>query len=336
MINFADLSTYHFVSEIDQMELTASADVTFTIADSDSNIILETTYTPIDGTAVVYHLSKLLQPLIGGVVATFTFTAGSTSKTVKVVQSRERVSEAAMTFLPSFFLSEVMTERDTAIGRRECVSLLPFSSTDVTATCTYYDDGELQTATKTVATSLAADTVHTLDVSPSAFVDASLGDLVAYVVMAGDRKMRYRVTTLPTAQPAMLAQNNFGAWETIFFQGMTEYDPEITRETALINGQLKAYNIDLVKSYKSFTSALRPSGVLLAIDLSASKDVYLLENNVTGDAVVITAVDTKHTNEDEDVPDFTFTWRHASMMGARTTAVRPPALFDDTFDDTYE
>lgn len=266
MINFANLSSYHFVSEIDQLELTAATDVAFSIKDSNNVTILSTTYTPVNGTAVVYDLSKLLQPLISGVVADFTFTLASTSKTVKVVQSRERVNEAAMTFLPSFFLSEVMTERDTAIGRRECVTLLPFAATNVTATCTYLDDGELVTATKTVGTNLAADTVHTLDVSPSAFVDNTQGELVAYVVTAGERTMAYRVTTLPTAEPAMLVQNNFGAWECIYFQGMTEFNPEFTRETALVNGQMKAYNVELVKTYKSYTGALRPSGVLLAID----------------------------------------------------------------------
>ena len=335
MINFANLSAYHFVSELDIIEITAANDVTFTITDSNSDVVLSSTYTPVDGVVHVYHLSKLLQPLITEVVADFTFTAGSTSKSVHVVQSRERVQEPAMTFLPSFFLSEVMTERDTAIGRRECVSLLPLSTTTVTAVCTYWDGSALSTATKTVATNLAAGTVHTLDVSPSAMVDSSMGDLVAYEVVAGERTMRYRVTVLPNASVAMLAQNNFGCYEPIYLQGMTEFNTDFTRESALINGQLKHYNIEAVKTFKSFTGALRPAGVLLAQDLAASKDVYLLENNITGDAIVITAVDVKYTDEDSEVPDFSFTWRHASMMGASTTAVRPPELFDDTFDDTY-
>ena len=147
--------------------------------------------------------------------------------------------------------------------------------------------------------------------------------------------MRYRVTILPNASVAMLAQNNFGCYEPIYLQGMTEFNTDFTRESALINGQLKHYNVEAVKTYKSFTGALRPAGVLLAQDLAASKDVYLLENNITGDAIVITAVDLKYTDEDSEVPDFSFTWRHASMMGASTTAIRPPRLFDETFDETY-
>lgn len=337
MINWTDITTYHFVTELDQIQYTTNDDVTFSIKDSNNVTVLSSTYTPVDGKVTICHLYKLLMPLVPGVMATFTLTMGSSSKTVKVVHSRERVDEGAMTFLPSFFLSAVMTERDTALGRREAVTLLPFESTDVSATCLYIDsDGTMTTETKSVATSLAADTVHTLDVSPSAFVDDDAGELIGYTVTAGSRSMKFRVTTLKTADVAMLVQNTFGAWEPFYFEGMTEYNADFTRENAYINGQLKNYNVDMVRTYKSYTGPLRPAGVILAMDLAACEDLYLLENNVTGDAIVVTAVDVKHTSEDDDIRDFTITWQHASMVGASTTVVRPPELFDDTFDDTYE
>lgn len=338
MINFADIGSWHFVTELDVIEVTSNSDVSFTIADS-GGTILNGTYTPVDGTVRIYHLARLLRPLIDGVTAVFTFTADSTSKTVHVVQSSVTVSESAATFLPSFFLSAVMTERDTSLERKELLTLIPVEQSlpTVQAVCSYWDGDAVVTDTKTITTTgMTANTPFEIDVSAAQFVDTTRGTLVAYSIVAGERTMRYRVTSLPTAEYAMLFRNNFGAWEPIYFAGMTEDAPEYTRETAYVNGKMQLYNLEETASFKSWTGPLRPSGVALARDLArCAKGVFLLEGSETTDEVTITAVDVKHTSADNEIADFTFTWRRSAMWSVMLKTVRPPKLFDETFDETY-
>ncbi len=337
MINFADIGSWHFVTELDVIEVTSNSDVSFTIADS-GGTILNGTYTPVDGTVHIYHLARLLRPLIDDVTAVFTFSADSTSKTVHVVQSGVTVSESAATFLPSFFLSAVMTERDTSLERKELLYLIPIEATlpTVQAVCSYWNGESIVTATKPVAGIIVANEPCYVDASASRFVDSELGTLVAYTIVAGERTMRFRVTTLPTAEHAMLFHNTFGAWEPIYFAGMTEDAPEYTRETAYVNGKMQLYNLEETASFKSWTGPLRPSGVALARDLArCAKGVFLLEGSETTDEVTITAVDVKYTSADNDIADFTFTWRRSSLWSATLKAVRPPKLFDETFDETY-
>ena len=337
MINFADIGSWHFVTELDVIEVTSNSDVSFSIADS-GGAILNGTYTPVDGTVRIYHLARLLRPLIDDVTAVFTFTADSTSKTVHVVQSGVTVSESAATFLPSFFLSAVMTERDTSLERKELLYLIPIEATlpTVQAVCSYWNGESIVTATKTVAGIIVANEPCYVDASASRFVDSELGTLVAYTIVASERTMRFRVTTLPTAEHAMLFRNTFGAWEPIYFAGMTEDAPEYTRETAYVNGKMQLYNLEETASFKSWTGPLRPSGVALARDLArCAKGVFLLEGSETTDEVTITAVDVKHTSADNEIADFTFTWRRSAMWSVMLKTVRPPKLFDETFDETY-
>lgn len=338
MINFADIGSWHFVTELDVIEVTSASDVSFSITNS-GGTLLSGTYTPVAGAVHIYHLARLLRPLIDGVTAVFTFTAGSTSKSVHVVQSGVTVSETAATFLPSFFLSAVMTERDTSLERKELLTLIPVEQSlpTVQAVCSYWDGDAVVTDTKTITTTgMTANTPFEIDVSAAQFVDTTFGTLVAYSIVAGERTMRFRVTSLPTAEWAMLFHNTFGAWEPIYFAGMTEDAPEYTRETSMVNGAMKLYNLEETASFKSWTGPLRPSGVALARDLAhCIKTVCLLERGLATDVVVISNVDVKHTSADNDVADFTFTWRRSSMWSVMLKAVRPPKLFDDTFDETY-
>ena len=337
MINYEDIGSYHFVSELDVLEVTAVGNVEVRITAADGAVLLSGTYIPVYGVVRVYHLHKLLSPLIMEVSATFTITVGGVSKTVHVVQSRIAVTETAADFLPSFFLTTVMTERDTAFGRKELLTLLPIEATvpDVVAVALYWNGTQVVTASHTLAHGLTTGTVAEVDVSAARLVDTTIGTLVGYTVTCGERRAAYRVRKLPTADVAMLMRNAFGAWEAVYFCGMTEHAPEYTRETAPVNGSLRLYNLEETDMMKCWTGPLRPSGVALTRDLARSRDVVLLEHGVASEEVVVTAVDVKHTTADNDIADMTVTWRRSSMLSARLVPVRTPKLFDETFDETY-
>lgn len=337
MINFNDIGAWHFVSELDILEADSHEDVTVTIADASGAAVLNGTYIPVDGKVRVYHLYKLLSPMIAEVAATFRIAVGDESKTVHVVQSRLTVNEPAMKFLPSFFLSTVMSERDTSEKRKELLTLLPIETSlpAVIVVATYWNGSEVVTVQRTLDIELQDGEAAEVDVSAAQFVDLSMGRLVGYTVTCGERRAAYRVRKLPTAEVAMLMRNAFGAWEAVYFCGMTERAPEYTRETAPVNGSLRLYNIEETDMMKCWTGPLRPSGVALTRDLARSRDVVLLEHGVASDEVVVTAVEVKHTTADSDISDMTVTWRRSSLVSARLVPVRTPKLFDDTFDETY-
>lgn len=337
MINYSDITTpYLLVSELDVLVFTAVAEMSLAITSSGGSTVLSCSYVPMGGVVKVYDLDRLLSPLIDGVMADFTFTVDGASQTLHVVQSRARVDQGAVEFLTGHFLSGVMSGRDTALGRKEMVTLLsPSGTVDVVAACVYADGGTCVLQSVVLASSLASGVIHEVDCSPSLLVNDELGTLVQYTVNAGDRLMTYRVSPTATHRTAMLMRNDFGAWEPCYFTGMVETSPSITREFVLIGGVQRPLRIDEQENLKSYTGALRPGGVQLMRALARSTDVVLLEDgNATGDGVVITDQELKYTDEDGHLPAFTFTWHRASRLSLLKVP-KIPRLFDDTFDDTF-
>lgn len=337
MINYSDIdSPYLFVSELDVVTFAAQSSLQLVIVDAAGSTVLSCGYTAVDGVVKVYDLDRLLSPLIDGVMADFTFTVGGTSRVLHLLQARTRVSELAPDFLAGHYLSSVMSARDTALGRKELVTLLsPTDAVDVTATCVYANGETCVPQSVQLASALAAGQVHEVDCSPSLLVNDALGELVQYTVTAGERLMTYRVSPTQTHRLAMLMRNDFGAWEPCYFTGMTETSPAITRELVQVGGVMLPLRIDERENFKSYSGPLRPGGVQLMRSLARSTEIALLEDGVaTGDGVVISDQEIKYTDEDGHLPAFAFTWHRA----ARLTLLRVPAmprLFDDTFDDTY-
>lgn len=338
MINYSDISSaYLLVSDLAVVAFSATGEMSLVVTDAAGDRLLSCRYMAVDGVVRVFDLDRLLEPLIAGVVADFTFTVGSESRTFHVVRSRVRVSEAADAFLTGHFLSSVMSERDTAPDRKEMVTLLsPAASVDVVAECVYCDDGGMCVlGSVTLASALAAGVVHEVDCSPSLLVDEAKGRLVRYTVRAGERSMAYRVSPTATHDTALLMRNDFGAWEPCYFTGMVETAPAITREFVQIGGVQCPLRIDEQETFKSYTGPLRPGSVQLMRSLARSTEVVLLdEGAVTGDGVVIIEQDIKYTDEDGHLPAFNFTWRRASRLPLLAVPTIP-RLFDDTFDETY-
>lgn len=338
MINFNDIGSWHFVSELDVIEVTTASNVAVSIAASDGALVLEGTYIAVNGQVRIYGLHRLLSPLINESVADFKLTVGTTTKTVHVVQCRIDTDEGASQWLTTHFLTTVTTERDTALDRKELLTVLPTETAvpDVTATADYYNGSSVVSATRTLASNLSSGKTTEVDVSAASLADATLGQLVAYTVTCGKRALRYRVALLPTARYAFLLRNNFGAWEALYFTGSTDFNPEYTRESAVIKGRLTVYDLEETAVMKTHTGPLRPSGVALALDAARCRELLLLDDGKAGDAVGVTAVDVKHSTADDDIRDFTFTWRREAVLSAKLEKPKKiPKLFDSTFDDTY-
>ena len=333
----SDLFDKMFTSEFSHLQCSCqSASMVFAVRMGSVEILSQTYFPDENHLVTIYDLDRLLESYIAELCGTFTLLVDGTAvKTVTVITCRTAISERANTFYTGFFFTPSMGERDTAIGRYETVTMYCDANTAVTALCTYLDaNGTIVLKTKAVK---SFSGWQPIDVSPAQFAD-SAGRLIGYVVQAGVRKARYRVlANPPEADPAFIFRNSFGCWETIYLTGAKQVTPSYTRSNAIIEGQVIMYDIEETMSYKAQTGPLRPGMVPVALDLARSREIYLLgKDGTAGDRITVTDVDVKHTNEDNSIPDFTFTYRRADRRSAKLAVVRPPRVFDKTFDNTYE
>lgn len=334
----SDLYDKMFTSEFSKLHCSCEdASMQFSVR-TGTTVILSQTYYPDDNNQVtIYDLDKLLESSIDEFCKPFTLLIdGDPVKSVIVFKCATDVSESADTFHTDFFFTPAMGERDTALGRYETVTMFSSTTTAVKAACMYLcPDGSFANITKEVASFSGWQAV---DVSPSKFIDKAFGRLIAYEIYAGSRKARYRVLEAPPeADPAFIFRNCFDCWETIYLTGAKQTSPTYTRSNTLIEGEYRMYDVDETMSFKAHTGPLRPAMVPVAMDLARSKEIYLLgADGKAGARITVTDADVKHTNEDSAIPDFTFTYRRANRRTVMTDVVRPPRLFDDTFDDTHE
>lgn len=333
----SDLYDKMFTSEFSHLQCSCEAfSMGFSIKMGTTEILSQTYFPDENHLVTIYDLDKLLETYIDEFCESFTLMVdGIAVKTIVAIKCLTAIEERANTFYTGFFFTPSMGERDTAIGRYETVTMYCDANTAVTALCTYLDaNGTIVLKTKAVKSFSGWQSV---DVSPAQFAD-SAGRLIGYVVQAGVRKARYRVlANPPEADPAFIFRNSFGCWETIYLTGSKQVTPSYTRSNAIIEGQVIMYDIEETMSYKALTGPLRPGMVPVALDLARSREIYLLgKDGTAGDRITVTDVDVKHTNEDNSIPDFTFTYRRADRRSAKLAVVRPPRVFDKTFDNTYE
>lgn len=327
-----------FTSELSQLQCSCqSTSMVFSVKMGSVEILSQTYFPDENNLVTIYDLDKLLESYIDELCGTFSLLVnGTTVKTIVVIKCRTSIEVRANIFFSSFFFTPSMGERDTAIGRFETVTMYADSNTSVDALCTYLTaDGHIVTKSKGIV-SFSGWTY--IDVSPSKFYDDDAGVLISYIVQAGARKARYRVlSNPPEADPAFIFRNSFGCWETIYLTGAKQVTPSYTRSNAIIEGQTIMYDIEETMSFKAHTGPLRPGMVPVALDLARSREIYFLgKDGQAGDRITVTDVDVKHTNEDNSIPDFTFTYRRTDRRSCKLSVVRPPRVFDKTFDKTHE
>ena len=97
----------------------------------------------------------------------------------------------AADFMAGYFLSTLMGEKITAIGRKEFVHLVTTEACPVTATCVYYrDEDGLSTREVSLRQVTDTDKIVTVEVSPELLVKPGF-ELVRYIIHAGVRTQTF-------------------------------------------------------------------------------------------------------------------------------------------------
>lgn len=335
------ISAVMFSYELQMVEIsTSEAAVAVTFASGDE-VLLQETYVPgRSGTVTLYDLNAVADAFIGNApMADFSITAGDASATFRVLRSSVAYDTTAAAFLPAHFLTSADAVRFTSHGRYECLNFYATAAAPVTAECVFWNDetGGVEFKSVTVrAADYAVGSVVTVDVSPNKF---GIEDrtLMEYTVRCGERSQRYRVEAAVAADPAIAFRNRFNVWDTYYFTGTKESDPQFERSQSWINGQYLTYKVQEVMQYKAMTAPV-PVGLEGYIeDIARSPEIRLLDRHgAMRDLLTVVDEDVKAANDDSALNVFSVTYRHADRVSAKSFLYPQARIFDDSFDESYE
>ena len=336
----SDIPAYAFLSALSDLVFSTdkeSAVVIFTVGGED--IFNERLYPDSSGTIRVRALDQLLEPyLTTNLIESFYYSINDGYSTkesqFKVQYCTVEVPYSASTFTDEYYLSPLLGEKITAMGRKEFLHLVSASSSKVYVECCYLMNVTTTVETNELKTITELNKVVTLDVSPSNF-EKEHWKLLSYCVKTGNRKQMFVVDHRSTeAAPCLLFTNSFGCQETIYCTGTHQAAPDYTRNTALVDGKFKNYQIDENRVFKASTGILNTHMANWADDLFRSKEVYLLENSAPGKEITITDSKSERSNNPDALPNFSFEYRYA-QRNHNILQFGAGRVFDNTFDQTF-
>ena len=336
----SDIPAYAFLSALSDLVFTTDQESATVLLRKGADEILNEKYVPDStGTIRVRELDQLLESyLTTHLIESFSYTindgAGTKEGQFKVQYCTVEVPYTAATFMEEYFLSPLMGEKITAPERKEFLHLVATVSCKVTVECCYLMNVTTTVELRELQTISDLNQVVTLDVSPSNF-DKEDWKLLYYCVKVGNRVQQFRLDYRnPEAAPCLLFTNSFGCQETIYCTGSHQAAPDYTRNTALVDGKFRNYQIDENRVFKASTGILNTHMANWADDLFRSKEVYLLENSVPGKEITITDSKSERSNHPDALPDFSFEYRYA-QRNHNILQFGAGRVFDNTFDRTF-
>ena len=255
-----DIPAYAFSSGLNELVFATDqnkAVLSLTVGEKE---ILSETYIPdASGRITINDLQGLIEPYLATNLierCSYRITDGSSeqNKNFTVQFCAAESSMPAADFMAGYFLSTLMGEKITAIGRKEFVHLVTTEACPVTATCVYYrDEDGLSTREVSLRQVTDTDKIVTVEVSPELLVKPGF-ELVRYIIHAGVRTQTFSLDPdAPDVAPVLLFTNSFGCQETVYCTGTHALEPEYVRSTAYTNGMFRNYRIDGI--FRSFCLA---------------------------------------------------------------------------------
>jgi len=328
---------------------TAIPDLTFSIDGAEARVVFsvdddtvyDETLAPVNSRITIGDLMGMFslyaeRRLIIEVTADITEQKDNDTKQLKfsVFYCRADVGTSASEFYNKHFLTILAGTKITALGRLEYLHYLGTDSASCTAA---YSDGT--TAVFTPAVIGGNSRYTTLDVSPGSFqADGKL--LVSYTIRAGDRVQRFDLDpTVPDCAPILLFDNSFGVQELLYCTGTHKVAPEYKRSSVRINGMLRNYKIEETRVFHADTGIMNTAMANWADELFRSREVYIVNiyggSPTVGKEVVITDSKSDYSNDDDNMPRFTFQYQYAQRIHNVMELRREGRIFDNTFDQTF-
>lgn len=310
----------------------------------DAEIYGEILY-PVGGVITMSELSELFRPYAQeslSVTVAVTINEldaddnvlATSSMSCDVVYCTADIASGASNFCKTHFLTILLGEKITSMGRLEYLHYLGADSASCTAE---YSDGT--TATFTPTTIGGSGTYKTIDVSPESFTSEGK-TLTAYTVTAGSRSARFVMDlSNPDCAPILIFVNSFGCEELAYCTGTHKLAPEYTRSTAYISGLQKNYDIAEKRKFTADTGIMNEAMANWFDDIFRSSYVRIVNiydgTATVGKELLITESKSERTNDTDELPEFTFTYQYAQKNQNVLDLKRAGRIFDNTFDYTF-
>lgn len=337
----ATLRTIEFSCSIPEVTITTSAKARVVIS-IDSVAVFDEWLYPVGNLITLEDLSGLVTPYARKrQTVTLDIKATSESGSTLLNDSAQVVycqadfcEETPQNFCSNHFLSILMGPKVTAMGRLE---FLHEQGNDAASCTAQYNDGS--TKTFSVSTVQGNGYRRTFDVSPDLFADASK-KIISYTITAGSRKQEYVIDqTQPDCAPILIFVNSFGLDELAYCTGLHKVAPSYKRNTAFFRGVQKNYKIDETRAFSADTGPLTFEMANWWDEVFRSDSVRIVNiyNGVAtpGKDLLITDSKSEYTNDDAEIPRFTFTYQYAQRNHNVVQLLRAGRIFDNTFDNTF-
>ena len=335
-----------FTSDIPDVAISTDdgSEATLVTITCDGDQVLREQLWPVGGTITLMALGELLEPYARKrLVTTVTINAqsphggGTQSATATALYARVDVGVSAQEFYDGYFLTILQGPKLTAMGRLE---LLWYYGSEAATVTAEYTDGTTATMAAVMAT--ATSEYSCIDASPDHYVQAGK-QLAGYTVNAGNRSQSFDIDFRhPDCAPILEFYNSFGVWELLYCTGTHKVNPAYKRETARIGGRLRTYKIEETRNFEGDTGILTPAMAAWADELFRSGEVYVVNvyggdvsSRDAGKEVVITESKSEVTNEDDNLPHFSFTYQYSQRIHNVLQLNRVGRIFDNTFDHTF-
>lgn len=304
----------------------------------DGEILIEETLWPVAGVITLTELGPLLEPYARKqLLCEVVIETGEESAAFTALYAMADVGIDAEDFYSGYFLSILLGPKLTAMGRRESLWYYGDNTAIVVAE---YDDGSTRQFNAVMNTS--NEHYSCIDASPAHYVTEGK-TLVRYTVQAGARSQVFDIDLAgPDCAPILEFYNSFGVYEMIYCTGTHKVSPEYKRSTARIGGLLKSYKVEETRKFEADTGVLTTPMATWADELFRSDEVYILNvingtvtNADGGKPVIISESKSEVSNEDDDMPHFSFAYQYAQRIHNVLQLDRVGRIFDNTFDHTF-
>lgn len=311
--------------------------------------VIDEVYFPVNGDITITDLGMLLADVVRhplAAVMTINITEYENddvistwnSGNVNVYYAMVDVQTTAANFTDNHFLTIMLGEKVTALGRKEYLHAIGNESSAGEVACVFFKSGEvseLQIKTDILPVR-STNGVSTFDVSPDLFTAAEYGTLLGYSVKVGKRVQDFVLDlNNPSSAPVLLFTNSFGCQEFIYCTGRHEACPEYSRSSAVINGKKRNYHIEETRVFKADTGVLTTAMANWADDLFRSDEVYLFVDGMPGKEIVITESESERISDEDELPRFTFSYQYSQRIHNVLQLEHAGRIFDNTFDLTF-
>lgn len=301
---------------------------------------------PVGGEITIAELDRLLTPYVRQklkaklVISINEFViasdkpAASTLLSADIIYCVADINTTADDFIDTHFLTLLEGEKLTALNRLEYLHYIGSDNASVIAEYQGHDK-----KTFPILPVAGNDKYKTLDVSPSQFVidDAFL---IGFVVQAGKRSFRFSLDfDEPDCAPVLVFDNSFGVEELIYCTGTHTVAPTYKRSQGYIGKYNRNYDIAETRTFKADTGFIPFSMAVWADELFRSQSVHVVNfkdgHPNVGKEVVITDSKSEYTNDDDEMPRFTFSYQYSQRNHNVLDMLRSGRIFDNTFDNTF-